>query len=67
MMEHFNLSWLSCLDELMVAFLNEHCLNWVCMKRKPHPFCNEYHTIACCLSKIIYPMELIETDKDRPK
>mmetsp|Transcript_20329 Transcript_20329/g.42341 ORF Transcript_20329/g.42341 Transcript_20329/m.42341 type:complete len:172 (-) Transcript_20329:1150-1665(-) len=45
----FEPSWLTCLDESMVAFLNEHCPNWVCVKRKPHPFGNEYHMIACCL------------------
>ncbi len=67
MEEYFNPSWLNCLDELMVSFLNEHCPNWVCIKRKPHPFGNEYHTIVCCLSKIIFRMELVETEKDRPK
>ncbi len=67
MAEHFNTLWSSCLNESMVAFLNEHCPKWVCVKRKPHPFGNEYHTIACCLSKIIYQMELVETEKDRPK
>ncbi len=67
MTENFNWSWLSCLDESMVAFLNEHCPNWVCVKRKPNLFGNRYHTIVCCLSKIIYQMELVETDKDHPK
>ncbi len=67
MTENFNPLWLSCLDESMVAFLNKHCPNWVCMKRKLHPFGNEYHTNACCLSKIIYQMELVETGKDCPK
>ncbi len=63
----FDPSWLTCLDESMVAFLNEHSPNWVCIKRKPHPYGNEYHTIACCMSKIIFRMELVETEKDRPK
>ncbi len=63
----FELSWLNCLDESMVSFLNKHCPNWVCVKHKPYPFGNEYHTIACCLSKIIFRMELVETEKDCPK
>ncbi len=67
MEENFNLSWLSCPDELMVACLNERCPNWVCVKRKPHPFGNKYHTISCCLLKSIYKMELVETEKDLPK
>ncbi len=67
MEECFNPSWLNCLDESMVAFLNKHCPNWVRIKRKPHPLENEYHTIACCLSKIIFCMELVEMEKDSPK
>ena len=34
-------------------------------KRKPHPFGNEYHTIACCDTHIIFFVELVE-GKDRP-
>ncbi len=63
----FDPSWLSCLDESMVAYMNEFAPNWVCVKRKPHPFGNEYHSIACCISKILYRIELVETQKDRPK
>lgn len=63
----FDPSWITCVDESMVSFLNEYCPNWVCIKRKPHPFGNEYHTIACCLSKIIFRIEMVETEKDRPK
>ena len=35
------------------------------VKRKPHPFGNEYHTIACCLTHLIFYVELVE-GKDRP-
>jgi hypothetical protein len=34
--------------------------------RKPWPFGNEYHTIACGVSKILYNLELVE-GKDEPK
>ena len=50
----------------MVAFLNEFCPNWVYVKCKLHPYGNEYHTIACCISKIIFWIELVETQKDCP-
>ena len=36
------------------------------MPRKPHPFGNEYHTICCGLSGILFSLELVE-GKDRPK
>ena len=60
-------SWITCLDESMVVFTNEHCPSWVNVKRKPHPFGNEYHTIACAVSHILFRVELVETKKDRPK
>ena len=28
--------------------------------RKPHPFGNEYHTIVCAKSKVIYNIEITE-------
>ena len=34
--------------------------------RKPHPFGNEYHTICCGLSRILFRLELRE-GKDSPK
>ncbi len=40
-------SCIICLDELMVLSLKKFCLNWVYVKYKPHPFGNEYPTIAC--------------------
>ncbi len=36
------------------------------MKRKPHPFGNEYHTIADVETKIIFGVEIVETKKDAP-
>jgi hypothetical protein len=34
--------------------------------RKPHPMGNEYHTIACAVSGILYQMEMVE-GKDQPR
>ena len=35
------------------------------MPRKPHPFGNEYHTVECGLTNILYQMEIVE-GKDQP-
>ncbi len=60
----FEPSWLTCLDKIMVTFTDEYAPNWVVVKCKPHPFGNEYHAIACCKSKIIFKMEVVETEKN---
>lgn len=66
-MEHYVPSWLSCLDESMVDWLNKYCPGWMFVARKPHPFGNEYHTIADgdAGHPILYRVELRE-GKDRP-
>ena len=61
----FELSWITCLDESMVIFFNAFCPGWMNIKRKPHPFGNEYHTIACCETHIIFYVEIVE-GKDKP-
>ena len=65
MTEVFSSSWITCLDESMVVFFNAFCPGWMNVKRKPHPFGNEYHTIACCISHIIFYIEIVE-GKDKP-
>lgn len=66
MQEQFIPSFLMCLDESMVQWLNKWtCPGWVHLPRKPHPFGNEYHTIACAVTHIIFQVELVE-GKDRP-
>ncbi len=47
--------------------MNEFAPNWVCVKCKQSPFGNKYLLITCCTSKILYQIELVETQKDRPK
>ena len=39
-------SWLNCLDDSMNSFLDKFFPGFVCVPRKPHPFGNEYHSIA---------------------
>ncbi len=44
--ENYHPSWLNCLDESMSLWLNKFCPGYMCVPRKPHPFGNEYHSIA---------------------
>ena len=66
MTEQFPPSWVSCLDESMSTWTNKYsCPGWMFVPRKPWPFGNEYHTVCCSLSGIIWRMELVE-GKDSP-
>ena len=56
----FNPAWMVCVDESMVVFYNKYVPGWVAVNRKPHPLGNEYHTTACCESKVIFCIELVE-------
>ena len=67
MKKNFLPGWISCLDESMSAWLNKFtCPGFMCVPRKPWPFGNEWHTIACGICGIIYQAELVE-GKDEPK
>ena len=60
-------SWVTCLDESMSIWNNRWtCPGWVFCPRKPHPFGNEYHTICCGLSGVLFKLEMVE-GKQRPK
>jgi Transposase IS4 len=66
MEENFNPSWASCLDESMMEWTNQYtCPGFMFVPRKPHPFGNEWHSICCGLSGIMYAVELVE-GKDKP-
>ena len=66
MTEQFTPSSVSCLDESMSTWTNKYsCPGWMFMPRKPWPFGNEYHTVCCSLSGILWQMELVE-GKDSP-
>ena len=67
MHKNFCPSWVSCLDESMSIWYNRwSCPGWIFCPRKPHPFGNEYHTIGCGDSTIMYNVLLME-GKDRSK
>ena len=63
----FSPGWVSCLDESMSPWTNKYtCPGHMCVPRKPWPLGNEYHTICCCISGLMYAVEIVE-GKDHPK
>ena len=62
----FSSSWVSCLDESMSIWYSKWtCPGWMFVPRKPHPYGNEYHSICCGLSGIMFQVELVE-GKEEP-
>ena len=63
----FSPSWISCLDESMSKWVGKYsCPGFCCVPRKPWPLGNEYHTVACGTSGVLYSLELVE-GKDAPQ
>jgi hypothetical protein len=65
MADNYSPGHLVCVDESMVVWAGDSAPGWMVVSRKPHPIGNEYHTIACATTKIIFHAELVE-GKDRP-
>ena len=62
----FSPGFMNCLDESMSIWTNKFtCTGFMFVPRKPWPFGNEYHTICCCSSGIMWGVELVE-GKDQP-
>ena len=54
MTKFFEPYWVRLIDERMQEWISKYaCPAWMCVGRKPHPFGNERHNIACGLSKIM--------------
>ena len=67
MAEIFDPSWVSVLYESIQVWIKRQiCPGWMLVPRKPQYFDNEYHTINCAKSKIIYNVEIVER-KDQPR
>ena len=67
MTDNFLPGWISCLDESMSVWNNKYtCPGFMVVPRKPWPFGNEYHTIACAVSNVLFQVELVE-GKDEPR
>ena len=59
--------YMNCLDESMSVWTNKFtCPGFMFVPRKPWPFGNEYHTICCCSSGIMWGIDLVE-GKDHPQ
>ena len=55
-------SWVSCLDEIVSIWTSRWtCPGWMYVPRKTHPQGNEYHSIACGESGIMYRQILRST------
>ena len=62
----FSPGFMNCLDEPMSVWTNKFtCPGFMFVPRKPWPFGNEYHTVCCCSSGIMWGIELVE-GKDWP-
>ena len=63
----FSPGWVSWLDESMSVWTNQYtCPRWMFVTRKPHSMGNEYYSLCCGLSGIMYLIKLVE-GKDSPK
>jgi len=58
--------WVTCWGEPM-SIWKCACPSWMCVERKPHPFGNEYHSICCGLSGIMFGIELVEGHDEPPE
>ena len=66
MSEQFGPGWVNCLDESMSPWTSKYtCPGHVFLPRKLWPLGNEYHSICCCQSGIMYTVEIVE-GKDCP-
>ena len=63
--EEFNLSWNNVLGGSMMEWFSKYTSRFMCVRRKPHNFGNEIHTIFCCLTSILWGDQIVE-GKDRP-
>ena len=53
--------YVNCLDESMSVWTNQlTCPGFMFIPRKPWPFGNEYHLVCCCLSGIMWGIDLVE-------
>ena len=67
MKDNFLPGYMNCLDESMSVWTNKFtCPGFMFVPRKPWLFSNEYHTVCCCSSGIMWGIDLVE-GKDRPQ
>ena len=61
MKETFYPTWFLCVDDSMLIWMNRYTFpGWVSCPCKTHPFGNEYHTICCADTGILFNFEIVE-------
>ena len=60
-------SWQVCLDESMVVWFCKWAPGWMFVQREPHPFGNEYYTIGCGETRVIFFLEIVEGKSHPPE
>jgi hypothetical protein len=66
MADEFQAGWITVLDESMSKWVNKYtCPGFMVVPRKPWPLGNEYHSIVCSQSDVMFAIELVE-GKDVP-
>ena len=67
MNQQFSPGYVNCLDESMSIWTNQFtCPGFMFVPHKPWPFGNEYHLVCCCLSGIMWGIDLVQ-GKDQLK
>ena len=68
MRNKFSPSWISCLDESMGKWISKFSYpGFCCVLHQLWPLGNEYHTIACDMSGILYYVDLTEGRNGLPQ
>ena len=65
MAQQFFPSWINVLDDSMMEWFNKWVPGFMCVGRNPHLFGNEWNTICCALTYILWRAQIVE-DKERP-
>ena len=65
MAQQFFPSWINVLDESMMEWFKKWSPGFMCVGRKLHPFGNEWHSICCAITSILWRAQIVE-GKDRP-
>ena len=64
MAQQFLPSWINVLDDSMMEWFNKWDPGFTCVRHNPHLFGNEWHTICCALTSILWRSHIME-GKDR--
>ena len=56
----FNPYWNNLMDESIMEWFNKYAPGFMCVRRKPHPFGNESHTICCGFTYILWRSKIVE-------